>query len=102
MKLYVRTRKEGIVSFYNAIAEQLGFPLDKVNYDCTKIEVSETRSIAVEEWYKEQCPGSDEWKYAFGMHWVCSGPRVNYDLQGDEVVIEDGFIIEVDADEVVA
>ena len=100
MKLYVRTIPEGIVDFYNAIALQLGYPdLDAIRYDCTKIEVSEERAEAVEEWYKSLDPDGNEWKYAFGMHWVCSGPKTNKDLHGDEVIIEEGFIYDEPTEE---
>lgn len=94
MKMYVRTATEGIVSFYNAIAEQLGYDKDKVHYDCTKIEVSEARQEAIEKYYEES--GFTDWRTAFGMHWVCYGPKVNYDLQGDEVKIGEKFITEDD------
>ena len=100
MKMYVRIATEGIVSFYNAIAEQLGYDKDKVHYDCTKIEVSEARQEAIEKHYEES--GSTDWRTAFGMHWVCYGPRTNHDLQGNEVELEEGFITEVDSNEVVA
>ena len=94
MKLYVRTNVEGIMDFYNAIAEQLGYDKDKVHYDCTKIEVSEARQEAVEEYYKAN--DSTDWELAFGMHWVCYGPKVNHDLQGDEIEIGEKFITEDD------
>ena len=94
MKMYVRTRKEGIVDFYNAVAEQLGFDSEKVNYDCRKILVSKERFDAINMAYED----SED----FAMRWLCLGPKTDEMLQGDEVIIEDGFIIEVNADEVVA
>ena len=97
MKMYVRTRTESIVNFYDAIAEQLGYPKDKVNYDCRKIKVSETRERAIEMFYEEKYGNgmSDDWKESFGMDWVCFGPQMDEMLQGDEVEIEDGFITEI-------
>lgn len=90
MKINVRLKEEFIVELYDAVAREMGVDPSSVDkYDCTKISVSRERADCVENRYKRE--GGD-WKLAFGMHWVCSGPKAIENLVGEEVEIEDGFI----------
>lgn len=82
----------GIVSFYDAIARRLGYNIDRVNYDCTKIDVSENIYNEIEQYYKEDNRGPEQ----IGMIWVCYGLKVNSELTDYEVIIEEGFIKEVE------
>jgi len=83
----------GIVAFYDAIARRLGYNIDRVNYDCSKIDVSENIFNEIEQWYKDNKNSGPE---QIGMIWVCYGPKVNSELTDYEVVIEEGFIGEVE------
>ena len=93
MKIYTRLEKESIVSFYKAVAEQLGYDTANTRYDPTKIKVSRERSDIIEEKYKEigEARGVD-WKMSFGMDWLCYGPQVTEELNRAEIELEDGFI----------
>lgn len=95
MKMHVRVLAEGIVDFYNAIAKQLGYDSKKASYDCRRILVSKERFDAIDAKYKERYADKPlNYKEIFGMDWACFGPKTDEMLQGDEVIIEDGFIVE--------
>lgn len=86
MKIKINKKPVGIVDLYNIIAGQLGYDPEKCNYDCRKIEVSESIYDIISEEYED--------KEAFAMHWLIYGPKVNKDLIGMEVSIQDGFVEE--------
>ncbi len=95
MLIYTRMEKESILDLYKAIAMQLGYNTDTedIRYNPTKISVSIDRSDLIEEKYKEvgEQKGGD-WKFAFGMDWICYGPHAVENLSGEEIELEDGFI----------
>lgn len=79
-----------IIDLYNKVAVAAGVDPDKVkNYDCTKIRVAENLQDAVVEKYKQECR---DYKLAFGMDWVCFGPKVDKDLEDGVVEYEDEFM----------
>ena len=81
----------GIQQFYDNVAMKLGYNVDKVNYDCTKLKVSNKIFDEIYEFYKvTQAIGMD----SMGMMWVCYGPKCDDELKEYEIDIEDGFIIE--------
>ncbi len=95
MKIKVPVKKEGIVSFYDSVASQLGYG-ENVRYDCTKIQVSNERAEAIEESFKDaDDSGTDAWKFNFGASWVNFGPKVSESLHDDEVEVENEFIEEI-------
>jgi len=84
MKLNIDLVNEGIVSFYDRVAEAIGVDPSTVEYDCRKILVSKERFEAISCNY-------DDAEY-FGMFWACYGPKTDERLTCDEVEIEEGFI----------
>ena len=62
---------------------------DNCRYNCTKIRCAMNFFDEIEEAYK--ATGSSDYKSAFGMHWVCYGPRAVEELKPGVVEIEDGF-----------
>lgn len=94
VKLGMEESFGGIVNLYDKVAEVLGYEdTTNLNYDCTKIDVATNIMENIEAFYKERVDG--DYVLAFGMDWVCYGPKQNKDLADDEVMIEDGFIKEV-------
>ena len=89
MEIKLERKPTGIVNLYDIVAEQLGHDRTKVEYDCTKIEVSENIAQTIEDCYND---GTDDWKQTFGMHWVCFGPKEDKTLPDDTVRVEAGFI----------
>ena len=82
----------GITGFYDAIARRLGYNIDKVEYDCKDIDVSENIFEEIYQWYQDTQNVGQE---SMGMMWCCFGPKVNESLKDYEVVIGDKFIKEV-------
>lgn len=78
-----------IVGLYDAVARAMGFNPEKCEYDCTKIKCASNFADEIEEAYKAKYP--NDYKMAFGMHWVCYGPKVDEGLTDDTVIVEEGF-----------
>ena len=80
---------EYIVDFYDDCRDILNPPFNEdAQYDCTKIEVSEERFNILQSFYL----GLGESSEAFAMRWCMVGPKVNHELHGEVVKIEEGFI----------
>ena len=72
---------ESIGKFYDHCANVLK---QDGNYDCTKIEVSQERFELIRKYYDS--------KETFAYAWLMYGPKVNEELEGEVVKVEDGFI----------
>ena len=92
MKVNVNLNKPvSILGLYEKIAESAGVtPKVVEGYDCTKVSVSEDLYNLVKEWYKIN-KGYD-YTLAFGMDWVCYGPKVNENLNSGEAEFTDDFM----------
>ena len=78
-----------IVDLYDLVAIKLGYNHNACTYDCRKIEVAPNFADAIEKFYEKNF---SDYKFRFGMDWVCFGPKVNEDLPDDTIEVEDGFI----------
>lgn len=80
-----------IPELYDLVAKTAGKNPDKCKYDCTKIRCASNFADEIEEAYKIKFP--TEYRMAFGMNWVCYGPKVDESLKNGVVEIEEGFFI---------
>ena len=90
MKVLVNTPVTSIPGLYDAVARAMGKNPDDCHYDCTKISVATNFADEIEEAYKERYP--NDYKFAFGMHWVSYGPKADESLKDGEIEVEEGFI----------
>lgn len=89
MTLVINSSVTSIQELYDVIARTAGKNPDKCKYDCTKIKVAPNFADEIEAAYKELYP--NDYKFAFGMHWVCYGPKVDEGLRHGIVKLEEGF-----------
>jgi len=81
------TNVTNIVSFYDNVAQTLGFDKDKVLYDCTKIDVSKNiQDNIYEVWEKMGAPDAE-----IAITWLNSGPKADDKLPDDTIRISHGF-----------
>ena len=78
-----------IIELYDRIALTQGLDPrdDRISYNCSKIDVSQTIMDEVFECYKRD--GVDEQTIA--MWWVCYGPKANESLSEHEILISEGW-----------
>ena len=84
----VRLEPEHVLDFYDACRDILNPEFNEdAQYDCTKIEVSKERFEIIEKFYAERY-SADSFTYT----WLMVGPKVNTELTGEVVKIQEGFI----------
>ena len=88
-KVIINTPVTSITGLYDAVAMAMGKNPDNCRYDCTKIRCAMNFFDEIEEAYK--ATGSSDYISAFGMHWVCYGPKAVEELKSGEVEVEEGF-----------
>lgn len=96
MKFTTETKKRTVSDFYDYIATLMGYEdTRELKYDCTKINVAANIQDNFFEFYKEMNPDMPESEVNAGtaMLLACCGPKVDDELQANEVEIFDGFII---------
>lgn len=64
-------KDKSLISFYDLLADKLGYS-KKVQYDCTKIWVSESIQDHIFQYYYSQNCTAQE----LGALWLCSGPKI--------------------------
>ena len=82
-KVIINTPVTSITGLYDAVARAMGKNPDNCRYDCTKIKCAMNFFDEIEAAHRD--------KSAFGMYWVCYGPKAVEDLKSGEVEIEEGF-----------
>ena len=85
----ITTPVTSITELYDAVARAMGKNPDTCRYNCTKIKCAVNFFYEIEEAYKAK--GIPDYKSAFGMHWVCFGPKAVEDFKPGTVEIENGF-----------
>lgn len=88
-KIKVAMREQSIVQFFDDVARELGYSekqIEIAEYDCRKILVSEDRFNFIRRYY------GDAGAEAFGMSWVCYGPKTDETMIEEDVQVEDGFV----------
>ena len=99
MKLIVKTKKCGILEFYDIVGKQLGYDTSKVSYSCMKINVAQNIQDKFYEYYREIHKDVADIDTQVAMIICFAGPTVDKSLQDDEVEIFDGFISQQDKEE---
>ncbi len=80
---------KSLIAFYDLIADKLSHS-KKVQYDCTKIWVSEPiQDHIFEHYYSQSCTVEE-----LGALWLCLGPKTDKSLTGLTVIVQDGFFKE--------
>lgn len=84
--LTVPLKEEGIIQFYDAVAQECGHDPAEIQYDCRWIEVSNDRFDIINAYYAKN--GVDT--LTIGMWWCVYGPKTNEKLSGEDVVVDLG------------
>ena len=72
------------------LADKLGYSKE-VQYDCTKIWVSESiQDHIFQHYYSQNCIAQD-----LGTLWLCFGLKTDKTLTGLTVIVQDGFFKDV-------
>lgn len=81
---------KSLISFYDLLADKLGYTKDKENlqYDCTKLWVSESIQDHIFKYYYSQGYSPQD----LGFIWLCHGPKTDTSLKGLTAIVQDGFI----------
>ena len=74
---------------YNNVAKRMNISMIGKMFDCRKIEISKRIQDELFNYYKEE-KGCDECQV--GMLLCFAGPKANGNLEGFEIIVEDGFI----------
>ena len=86
----VRLEPEHILDFYDACRDVLKPEKDEdAHYDCRRIEVSPERYNILEKAHSDAGLSVQ----AFPIKWLMFGPKINTELFGEVVKIEEGFIV---------
>lgn len=82
-------KDKSLIAFYDLLADKLGYSKE-VQYDCTKIWVSESiQDHIFQHYYSQNCTAQD-----LGTLWLCFGPKTDKTLTGLTVIVQDGFFKE--------
>ena len=96
MKFTTETKKRTVADFYDYIANLMGHENTReFKYDCTKINIASNIQNNFFEFYREMNPElpANEANVGTAMLLACCGPKVDSELQENEVEVFDGFII---------
>lgn len=80
---------KSLIAFYDLITDKLSHS-KKVQYDCTKIWVSESIQDHIFKHYYSQNYTVEE----LGALWLCSGPKTDKTLTNLTAIVQDGFFKE--------
>jgi len=80
---------KSLIAFYDLLAEKLGYSKN-VQYDCTKLWVSESIQDSIFQHYSSQ--GHD--LNSIGSLWLCHGPKTDKTLTGFTAIVQGGFFKE--------
>lgn len=99
-RLLVRLEKNdcrcSLVDLYETVAREAGFALtDNSRFNCAKIRCTGAVQNAVYQFHQEQGRSPE----AITMMWLAKGPKADLNEPGYAVEIEDGFVVEGEADE---
>ena len=95
MKLTIPEKNYGLVEFYNAVATEMGYAdTSELRYDCREINIAANIQDGFYAYYRETNPAihANEVNVQVTMILACSGPKVDENLNANEVEIFDGFI----------
>lgn len=97
MKIKVPCKNYSITELYDAIAMEMGHQnVHKLEYDCRKVNIAKNIQDGIYDKYielskEEKCSEQDV-RLGITMLLAISGPKVDEDLEDNEVEIFDGFI----------
>lgn len=95
MKLFIPNKNYSLIELYDTIATTMGLNTDLCRYDCRKIEIASNLQDNIYRYYIDE--NSDKTKteveLAVTMMLALSGPKINKQLQNNQVKIYDGFIV---------
>lgn len=95
MKIIVPKRNYSVVGLYDAVATAMGHKhLNKLTYNCTKINVAPNIQEGFFAHYKETSPQASETELKMGVSMILLnyGPKTDETLKDYEVEVMDGFI----------
>lgn len=94
MKIKIPSKNYGLTELYDTVAAFMGRDPKDLTYDCRHINVSEGIQNGFFAYYREQNPNADEesFKMWMSMMLLNYGPKVDKQLEADEVEVFDGFI----------
>ena len=100
MKILISNANCTIVELYDAVAREMGYAdTSEINYDCTKINVSEEIQDDIIAYYhkaaRETDPTLSESDIRIGtaMALLQAGPKLDVTLKANEVEVFEGFIV---------
>lgn len=99
MKLFIPNKNYSLIDLYNTVATTMGFNADLCRYDCRKIEIASNLQDCIYRYYiyENTDKPETEVELAVTMMLALSGPKVNKQLQNNQVEIYDGFIVKEDS-----
>ena len=99
MKMTMENKPYGIVSLFDAVAMEMGYPIpDKLKYDCRNINVAKNIQDGFYEYYtalaKDEDPNASETDITISitMTLAMCGPKVDENLADNKVEVFEGFI----------
>lgn len=86
MKVKVPEKDYGLVEFYDAVATEMGYvDTSELNYNCTRVNVAKN----IQDGFYRNYNAESE---IITMLLAINGPKVDEDLEPNEVEVFDGFI----------
>lgn len=102
MIVQVAPKKYGIIELYDAVAQEMGYAdPSALKYDCTKICISREMQYDIYAFYLEfvretnKTASDDDILNDITIMLAMQGPKVNKELNGNEVEVFDGFIVSI-------
>ena len=95
MRIIVPKRNYSVVELYDTVAKTMGYKyVDRLTYNCTKINVAPNIQEGFFEHYKKTSPQASETELKMGVSMILLnyGPKTNEALKDYEVEVLDGFI----------
>ena len=95
MKLTIPEKNYDLVSFYNAVATEMGYTnTSELRYDCRNINIAANIQDGFYAYYRETNPTlpASEVNLQATMLLAISGPKVDQALKANEVEVFDGVI----------
>lgn len=96
MKFTTEIKKQTVSDFYDSVATLMGYKdTRELKYDCTKINIAANIQESFFEFYREMNPDMPPNEVNLGtvMLLACCGPKVDSELNDNEIEVFDGFII---------
>lgn len=95
MKLTISEKNYNLVEFYDTVAKGMGYAdTSELHYDCRNINIAKNIQDGFYAYYRETNPELEESEVDVQVTalLLLSGPKVDKNLNANEVEIFDGFI----------